>query len=159
MKWSDRALLKLFVASAAAAKTQAKEFIRGCSKENIEFIPWWDRFPAGGTLLDELEKISTEVHGAIIILSPEGVAVNSKGTEIVIPNLNVLFEFGYFFSRFGKNNVVVVKYGLVNLPSDLNGYIHVFGSNFFKPNAKTQISKRTLKEFDKWYDSFLTAGR
>ncbi len=152
-------MLKLFVASSSAAKSQAKEFIRGCAKENIQYIPWWDRFTAGRTLLEELDLISKEVHGAIIILTPEAVSTNAKGNEIVIPNLNVLFEFGYFYSKFGKTNVLVVKYGKVNLPSDLGGYIHAFGSDFFKHNAKAAISKRTLKDFNKWYDSFICAGR
>lgn len=152
-------MLKLFVASSTAAKTQAKEFIKGCSKENIEYIPWWDRFAAGRTLLEELDRVSNEVHGAVVILTPEGVATNSKGNQIVVPNLNVLFEFGYFYSKFGKNNVLVAKYGKVNLPSDLGGYIHAFGSDYFKSNMKVPVSKRTLKEFNKWYDAFITAGR
>jgi len=152
-------MLKLFVASSKEARTQAKEFIKGCSKDNLEYIPWWDKFVAGRTLLEELDNISKDVHGAVIILTPEGVATNNKGTQIVIPNLNVLFEFGYFYSKFGKNNVLVAKYGKVNLPTDLGGYIHAFGSDYFKPNAKVPVSKRTLKEFDKWYDPFITSGR
>lgn len=152
-------MLKLFVASANNAKTQAKEFIKGCTKENIMYVPWWDNFTAGRTLLEELDIISKEVHGAVILLTPEGVATNKKGTQIVMPNLNVLFEFGYFYSKFGKSNVVVAKYGKVNLPSDLGRYIHIFGSDFFKPNAKVPVGKRTLKEFNKWYDSFITGGR
>lgn len=146
---------KLFVASSKAAKTQAKEFIRDCPFDNLIYMPWWDHITAGPTLLDELDRISGNVDGAVIILTPEAVSTTPKGVEIVIPNLNVLFEFGYFYARFGKQKVVVVKYGTVNLPSDLGGYVHVFGSDYFRPNGKNPVSKRTHREYERWYAELL----
>lgn len=152
-------MLKIFIASSTAAKSQARAFMEGCIKDASEYVPWWEAFTAGKTLLEDLDDISTSVHGAVIVLTPEAVATTASGTQIPIPNLNVLFEFGYLYSKLGKQNVVVLKYGKVVLPSDLGGYIHVFGSDFFRPSYKVPVSKRTRKEFDRWYDAFVTVRK
>lgn len=67
-----------------------------------------------------------------------------------IPNLNVMFEFGYFYGQFGKEKVAILKYGDFYLPSDLGGYIHIFGSKGFKRGAVTAVGKRTSNEFTRW---------
>lgn len=150
-------MIKIFVGSSSAARHQAKMFIEGCVNENITFIPWWDQFTPGSTLLDELNRIKTEVNAAVLIFTPEGVSTNPKGTEIVIPNLNVLFEFGFFYSAFGKKKVSIVKYSNVTLPSDLNGYIHIAGSKFFKDNYGVPVGKKTKKDFDNWINNMLSS--
>ena len=152
-------MIKVFVASSSAAKRQAKVFIEGCEHPNIEFIPWWDEFQPGRTLLDELTRIKSNVHAALLIMSPEGISTTQKGKEVVIPNLNVLFEFGLFYSAFGHENIAIVKYGNVNLPSDLGGYIHINGSEFFKHNAGVPVGKKTKSEFNRWLDAMITVRK
>lgn len=146
-------MIKIFVGSSTAAKKQAKDFIDGCANPNVQFVPWWEQFTAGRTLLEELTRIKSEVNAAVLIMSPEGVSTNSKGTQLVMPNLNVLFEFGFFYGTLGKEKTIIAKYGHVDLPSDLSGYIHVNGSKFFKPNAGVAVGKKTKTEFDRWLDS------
>jgi len=68
----------------------------------------------------------------------------------------VLFEFGYFYAALGKENVALAKYGSVDLPSDLGGYIHLFGSRRFQRNAGVRVGKRTKVEFDRWLDTLIT---
>jgi predicted nucleotide-binding protein len=152
-------MIKIFIASSSAAKRQAKMFMEGCEHQNIKFIPWWDEFQPGRTLLDELTRIKSEVHAALLIMTPEGVSTSPKGKEVIIPNLNVLFEFGFFYSAFGHPNVAVVKYGNVSLPSDLGGYIHINGSEFFKHNAGVAVGKRTKSEFYRWLDAMITTKK
>jgi hypothetical protein len=50
----------------------------------------------------------------------------------------------------GKKKVAMLKYGNFYLPSDLGGYIHIFGSTFFKRGAVVQVGKRTESEFSRW---------
>lgn len=149
-------MIKVFVGSSTSAKSQAKKLIEGCAHPNIQYLPWWDQFTAGRTLLEELEAIKKKVSAAILLLTPEGVSTNSKGNQIVVPNQNVLFEFGYFYASLGKERVALAKYGTVNLPSDLSGYIHIFGSDFFKTSYGVPVGKRTKKEFDRWMDALVT---
>ncbi len=83
------------------------------------------------------------------MFAPEAESV-VRGNTVQIPNLNVLFEFGYFYGHFGKQRVAMIKYGEFYMPSDFGGYIHVFGSKFFKRGAVVQVGKRTESEFSRW---------
>ena len=139
----------LFIGSASAAKSQAKEIVKTFTGPTIEFLPWWNAFTAGKTLLEELDEIRSKVDGAILLFSPEAEAT-VRGNTVWTPNLNVLFEFGYFYGHFGKEKVAMLKYGDFYLPSDFGGYIHIFGSTFFKRGAVTTVGKRTEKEFGAW---------
>jgi len=149
-------MIKIFVGSSTGARTQARKFIEGCTNPNITYLPWWEQFTAGSTLLNELDRIRSDVDAAILLLTPEASSTNAKGNEIVVANQNVLFEFGYFYAALGKQQVSIVKYGSINLPSDLAGYIHIFGSKFFKHGASVSVGNRTKLEFDRWLDTLLT---
>lgn len=141
--------MKIFVGSAAGAKSQAKAFINANTKWGVKFLPWWDAFQPGRVLIDELKRIKYEVDAAILIISPD-VKAKIKSHYQYIPNLNVLLEFGYFYAAFGKKKVAIVKYGNVSLPSDLGGYIHIAGSTHFTHNGIVQPGRKTKDNFASW---------
>ena len=58
----------------------------------------------GEKLLEELSRIRKSVDRAILILSPESTTVVRRKKH-AIPNLNVLFEFGFFYSALGKERI------------------------------------------------------
>ena len=142
----------IFIASSLAAKSQAKAFIKGCSHPDVTFLAWWDQFIPGKTLLEELTRIRDQIDRAIIILSPES-DTKLHGHKQPIPNLNVLFEFGFFYGALGPDNVAVVRYGKVHLPSDLAGYIHIIGSNRFTRSSAVKVGKQTKTEFERWLNA------
>lgn len=85
------------------------------------------------TLFDKLSRIKNAVQAAVLLLTPEGVATNQKGNQIIVPNLNVLFRFDFFYSALDHDRVAILKCGTVNMPSDLAGYMHhMKKSDFFK---------------------------
>lgn len=139
----------IFIGSSAAAKSQAKAVIKAFESPTVEFMPCWDAFTPGRTLLEDLDSIRGKVDGAILLFSPEAEAT-VRGNTVFTPNMNVLFEFGYFYGSFGKQKVAMLKYGEFYLPSDLGGYIHINGSRFFKRSSVVQVGKRTGKDFGKW---------
>jgi predicted nucleotide-binding protein len=141
--------VKIFIGSSSAAKSQAKVVVRTFASATVEFLPWWEAFTPGRTLLEDLDAIRGKVDGAFLLFSPEAGAT-VRGNAVFTPNLNVLFEFGYFYGYFGKQKVAMLKYGDFYLPSDLGGYIHINGSRFFKRSAAVQVGKRTRTEFDRW---------
>ncbi|MHB1079513.1 MAG: TIR domain-containing protein [Prosthecobacter sp.] len=143
----------LFIGSSTAAKSQAKALIKRLSSDTLEFLPWWEAFTPGKTLMEELDAIRDKVDGALLVFSPEG-ETTIRGDKKFTPNLNVLFEFGYFYGHFGKEKVAMVKYGEFFLPSDFGGYIWITGSKFFKRSAIVQIGKRTATDFKKWIQAF-----
>lgn len=139
----------LFIGSSSAAKSQAKALVKALTSDTLEFLPWWDAFTPGKTLLEELDAIRDKVDGALLVFSPEAETVIRKEKKFV-PNMNVLFEFGYFYGHFGKNKVAMVKYGDFFLPSDFGGYIWITGSGFFKRSAVVQVGARTKTDFKRW---------
>ena len=145
---------RLFIGSSGAAKSQAKAIVKAFSSPTLQFLPWWDdAFVGGGLLLENLEKIKDKVDGAVFVFSPEIPGAVRKANT-VLPNQNVLFEFGYFLGHFGHGKVCMMKYGDYYLPSDFGGYIHITGSGFFRPGAVTKLGKRTAKEFGNWIANF-----
>src|SRR6266446_5036479 len=121
----------LFIGSSSAAKSQAKALVKTLTSVTLEFLPWWEAFTPGKTLLEELDAIRDKVDGALMVFSPESETEIRKEKKFV-PNLNVVFEFGYFYGHFGKQKVAIIQYGQFFLPSDFGGYIWITGSSFFK---------------------------
>ena len=139
----------IFVGSSAAAKSQARALVRHFARPGLKFLPWWDAFTAGRTLLKDLDHISGRVGAALLVFSPESTT-RIRNKRHAVPNLNVLFELGYFYGHFGEKKVAMVKYGDFYLPSDLGGYIHIAGSRSFRRSAAVPIGKRTEREFERW---------
>ncbi len=139
----------IFIGSSSAAKSQAKKLVADLSSATLDFLPWWEAFTPGETLLEELDNIRDSVQGALLLFSPESETTIKKQKKF-IPNLNVLFEFGYFYGHFGKQKVAMIKYGNFFLPSDFGGYVWITGSKFFKRGAVVKVGKRTNTDFTKW---------
>lgn len=147
------AVTNLFVASASAAKSQAKKFVEAMTSPILKFLPWWDHITLGQVLLDELDAIRKKTDGAIFFFSPEFEGT-IRGDKKNIPNLNVLFEFGYFFGAFDRKNIAMIKYGDFFLPSDFGGYQWIHGSRGFRRGGIQAISARTMKDFGTWLANF-----
>jgi predicted nucleotide-binding protein len=139
----------VFIGSSSAARTQARAVIRKFASPTLKFLPWWDAFTAGRTLLEDLDHIRAKVDAALLLFSPEATA-RIRNKKYDMPNLNVLFEFAYFYGHFGRKRVAMLKYGEFYLPSDLAGYIHIAGSRSFRRGAAVQVGKRTSREFERW---------
>ncbi len=139
----------IFLASSGSSKNQANALLKEFTTPTLEFLPWWEAFTPGKTLLGALDEIKNKVNGALILLSPEAPAT-MRGNSVAIPNQNVLFEFGFFYGALGAQKVGVVKYGDFYLPSDLGGYIHISGSKFSQNGKIAPIGKKTKTDFEKW---------
>ena len=103
----------------------------------------------GDDIAFHLDAIRARVDGALLVFAPESVST-IRNRRVPIPNLNVLFEFGYFYGHFGQRRVAMVKYGEFYLPSDFGGYLHIAGSRSFRRGAALKVGKRTTREFERW---------
>lgn len=120
------------------------------NQRRIKYYPWWNEFVPGRTLVNELNRFKGSLDGAVIIMTPES-STTLRGTRRRIPNLNVLFEFGYFFGIFKHDHVAIVKYGGVYLPSDLDGYIPIYGGAVYSASGVAPPpGGRTKTEFLRW---------
>jgi predicted nucleotide-binding protein len=53
----------------------------------------------------------------------EGIE-NSKRRKAFIARQNVIFEFGFFVAKLGRNRVCCIYKEGVSVPTDLNGFIY-----------------------------------
>jgi predicted nucleotide-binding protein len=140
---------RIFLGSSAAARSQAKAFARRFESPTVTFLPWWEAFVAGRTLLEDLDEIKDRVDAAVMLMSPES-ETTIRGNPVQIPNLNVLFELGFFAGHLGRRRVAMIRYGDFYLPSDLGGYIHIAGSSVFRRGGVVKVGKRSAGDFGRW---------
>ena len=140
---------QVFVASSHEAMSQAKTLIRGLTNPKIIFQPWWETVRPGRMFLSELAQVASEVSAALFIFTPD-ISGTFRRRRVRLPNQNVLFELGYFFTIVKPEHIAIIKYGDTMIPSDLLGYTHITGSRFFKAKAATAPGKATRHDFAKW---------
>ena len=51
----------IFLGSSSAARAQARAILRRFSSPKLRFLPWWDAFTAGRTLLKDLDHVRGRV--------------------------------------------------------------------------------------------------
>lgn len=86
----------------------------------------------GQTVIEKFEKHGSDVGYAFILLTPDEIAYLSN--EDSLPDderkkekrarPNVIFEFGYFVGKLGRNRVCCLYTGDVEIPSDLKGLVY-----------------------------------
>ena len=140
---------QIFIASSQEAKTQAKTLIRDLANPNINFRPWWETARPGRMFLSELAQVAIEVSAALFVFTPD-ISGTFRRKRVRLPNQNVLFELGYFFTVVKPERIAIIKYGETMIPSDLLGYTHITGSRFFKARAAAVPGKATKSDFLKW---------
>lgn len=143
--------LTIFVGSSTASRRQAQLLIKDLTAPTIIFLPWWDTFTTGRTLLEELDTIRNNIQAAIMVFSPDFPGT-VRGNSVALVNQNVMFEFGYLTGALGRNKVAMIRYGDFYLPSDLQGYIHINGGSYFKAGNAVPASKKTKQEFGRWFE-------
>ncbi len=109
-------------------KTEVENFLNDIGLEPIVLHKKPDE---GQTLIEKFEKYS-DVGYAFILLTPDEVAYSIKQDNLKDAERkkekrarpNVIFEFGYFVGRLGRNRVCCLYKSDVELPSDLSGLLY-----------------------------------
>lgn len=80
----------------------------------------------GMTVIEKFEKHS-DVGFAFILLTPDDKGCKKEQVNNFLPRArqNVVFEFGFFVGKLGRNRVCCLYTGDVELPSDLHGLIYL----------------------------------
>jgi hypothetical protein len=139
--------MRIFVASSSLAIPQARKFIEACGGKGIKFVPWWDHFKPGHTTYEQLLSVVKKVDRAVVLLTPEHKTKTGK-TSQMLPNVNVLLEFGLFLGRLGKRGVVVIKFGKVFIPSDIHGLNYIDGGKFRRSGK--EVGDVAKAKFKRW---------
>lgn len=86
---------------------------------------------AGKTIIEKFES-NSDVAYVFILLTPDEIAYTADQANILDTERkkefrarpNVIFEFGYFIAKLGRNRVCAIHKGEVIIPSDLSGFIY-----------------------------------
>lgn len=109
-------------------KTDVERFLREIGLEPVVLHRQPDQ---GQTIIEKFEAHS-DVGYAIILLTPDEIAYTVDQEKMTDAERekekrarpNVIFEFGYFVGRLGRNRVCCLHRGDVVLPSDLDGLVY-----------------------------------
>lgn len=109
-------------------KTEVENFLHAIGLEPIVLHREPDE---GQTIIEKFEKHS-DVGYAFILLTPDEMTYtidqeilsDKERKKEVRARPNVIFEFGYFVGKLGRNRVCCLYKGDVVLPSDLSGLIY-----------------------------------
>ncbi len=89
----------------------------------------------GRTIIEKFEE-HAQVGFAVVLLTPDdvGALANDKNNQKPRARQNVIFEFGYFIGKLGRERVCALVKGNVETPSDYDGviYIQLDGSDGWK---------------------------
>ena len=80
----------------------------------------------GQTIIEKFEKYS-DVGYAIALITPDdtGSSVKEPANVRQRARQNVIFEFGYFIGKLGRNRAVGLVKGNVETPSDYSGVLYI----------------------------------
>ncbi len=94
-----------------------------------------ERFKAGETIPEKFEREALQADGALVLFTPDDEAASllSATGEPVSPSelrlrvrarQNVSLEYGWFWGRLGRDRVLLLIKGQLELPSDLAGLLY-----------------------------------
>ena len=109
-------------------KTEVENFL---TEIGLEPIVLHKKPDEGQTIIEKFEKHSDAGY-AFILLTPDDIAYtvdqdkidDAKRKKERRARPNVIFEFGYFVGKLGRNRVCCLYKGDVELPSDLGGLLY-----------------------------------
>jgi predicted nucleotide-binding protein with TIR-like domain len=98
-----------------------------------------ERFKVGETIPEKFEREALQVDGALVLFTPDDEAASLPGQDgkpvstdelrrRVRARQNVSLEYGWFWARLGRDRVLLLIKGELELPSDLAGLsYHSYG--------------------------------
>ncbi len=117
---------KVFVVHGHDALSKT-EVARTLEKLGLTAIVLHEQANEGKTIIEKFERDASQVGFAVIILSPDdtGYPLNKPDEAKSRARQNVILELGYFSGILGRNNVVVLYKGDVEIPSDFLGVMYI----------------------------------
>jgi predicted nucleotide-binding protein len=99
---------------------------RFLEKLHLEVIILHEQVSHGMTIIEKLEKYS-DVGFAVVLLTPDDEGRKAAEGEVLKSRArqNVVLELGYFVGKIGRNRVLALHSGSLELPSDYLGVVFV----------------------------------
>jgi predicted nucleotide-binding protein len=99
---------------------------RTLERLGLEAVILHEKPNRGQTIIEKIERYS-DVDFAVVLLSPDDTGYsNADGPAAakLRARQNVILELGYFAGKLGRENVVALHRGSIELPSDYDGVLY-----------------------------------
>ena len=104
------------------AKTQLKSLLAALGLQPVVLS---EQTHHGRTIMEELEFYSTTCSFAIVLMTPDDLAGDGEAKSLRRARQNVILELGWFMGRLGRENVILISQGEIELPSDVLGVLYL----------------------------------
>lgn len=109
------------------------ETARFIEKLGFEAIILHEQVSKGKTIIEKIETY-TDVGFAIVIYTPDDLGIiqekASRDERKPRARQNVVFEHGYLMAKIGRDRVVPLVKGELELPSDISGVVYITDNNW-----------------------------
>jgi hypothetical protein len=122
---------KIFIGSSLEALEMARLVGEEIEKAGMVPVVWDTIFPAGDIFLEVIERLPSEVDGAVLLATPD-VFCEREEISFEAPVANVVFEYGYLAARLTRKRVAICEFKDAILPSDLKGMTVVRAGDYQK---------------------------
>lgn len=105
----------------------AREMIaRFLEKLGLEPVVLHEQPNKSRTIIEKFEDYA-DVRFAVVLLTPDDMGACKEQQESLKPRArqNVVFEFGYFIGKLGRNRVCALIKGRIEKPSDSDGILYI----------------------------------
>lgn len=116
---------KIFVVHGHDAGTK-DTVARFLSKLDLEPVILHEQVTQGKTIIEKFED-HADVGYAVVLITPDDTGASIKEPENIRKRArqNVIFEFGYFLGKLGRDKVIGLVKGDIEVPSDYSGVLSV----------------------------------
>ena len=106
-----------------AKKWELKNYLAGLG---LEPIVLHEEDDLGKTIIEKFEHYAAECGFAVVLMTPDDQTPGPDPTENAWrARQNVIMELGWFMAKLGRDRVMILHKGRVEIPSDILGVIYV----------------------------------
>jgi len=131
--------LKIFIGSSTESISHAQGVAELLRNSGYEPLLWTEPglFHVGKTHVEDLESNAGRVDAAVFVFSEDDERI-IRGKKVPAVRANVLFEYGLFTGKLGRERTCIVLIGNPDIASDFSGIKHVVLN---RENAADELSQ------------------
>jgi hypothetical protein len=143
--------IRIFIGSSSESLEVAKLVASVIEEAGMEPIIWnRNAFVLGMTLLETIERLPFDYHGAVLLWTPDRSSIRGEET-VWAPVPNVIFEYGYLAARLTRKRVAICRFENAEIPSDLHGLKVVEVKNYdYKKDKPSSLPDEATTELSIW---------
>lgn len=117
------------------AMFELKDFLHSLGLDVVVLFQQDDK---GFTIIEKFEHYGNQCEFAVALLTPDDKQAGElSGAERMRARQNVILEIGWFMRKVGRQGVVLLHKGDVELPSDLLGILYLpFSASIYECSEK-----------------------